>query len=230
MYFPINQNFSINIGNRSGKIRSQSLGCVVHETATPGATDENEVKYFSNNVVKASVHGFIDYDSITQTLDWNELCWGAGVTANGRFIQMELCHFDGELFPQVWIRGVFAFAWVFINILGITTVTKDNLMSHEEVSLKWRETDHVDPKSFFADNGKTVDDFREAVQAEIENQLNGGGNAVAEQWKEDAVQEAINQKIITKYHNPLEIPDMGTLVAMLTNMKVAIVNELKGVS
>lgn len=228
MYFLINQNFSLAAGNRSGRNRSQSNGMVVHETATPGATDENEVKYFSNNVVKASVHGFIDYDSITQTLPWEELCWGAGATANGQFIQMELCHFDGELFPQVWIRGVFAFAWVFINVLGITTVTKENLMSHAEVSAKWGETDHSDPTGFFADNGKTVDDFRESVQAEIENQLKGG--ATLQQWKEDAVQEAMRQKIITQYHNPLEIPDMGTLSAMLNNLKLSIIEAIKGAS
>jgi hypothetical protein len=229
MYFPINQNFSINAGNRSGRNRSQSLGMVVHETATDNATDENEVKYFTNNVVKASVHGFVDYDSITQTLPWEELCWGAGGTANSRFIQIELCHFDGDLFPQVWIRGIFIFAWVFVNVLGIHTVTKENLMSHKEVSETWHETDHTDPSGFFADNGKTVDEFRECVQAEIDIQLQGGGGSVAEQWKELAVQEAMNQKILTKYHNPLEIPDMGTLSAMMTNSKTAIVTEITDV-
>lgn len=230
MYFPINQNFNINIGNRSGKNRSQSLGMVCHETATPNATDEAEVSYFKNNDVNASVHGFIDYNSITQTLPWKELCWGAGATANSRFIQIELCHFDGELFPQIWIRGVFAFAWVFVNILGIHTITKENLMSHKEVSLKWRETDHVDPHSYFENNGKTMDDFREAVQAEINVQLSGGGTEMAAQWKIDGVQEAINQKIITQYHEPTEIPDMGTLCVMLTNLKLAIINEIKGAS
>jgi hypothetical protein len=75
---------------------------------------------------------------------------------------------------EVWNHGVWTFAWVFINILGITTVTPDNLMSHKETSEKWGETDHTDPYGFFADNGKTFDDFRSAVQEEINILLNGG--------------------------------------------------------
>lgn len=153
-------------------------GMVVHETATPGATDEAEQKYFDTHNVKASVHAFVDYNSITQTLPWLEKCWGAGGTANSRFIQVELCHFDGKQFYDVWSRAVWLFAWVFINVLKVHTVTKDNLMSHQEVSLKWHETDHTDPYGFFADNGKTIDQFRAAVQAEINNQLSPEMNNV----------------------------------------------------
>ncbi len=150
-----------------------AMGMVVHETATPNATDENEYKYFNNNDLNASVHAFVDYDSITQTLPWNERCWGAGRTANDKFIQVELCHFDGEKFIEVWNRGVWLFAWVFINVLHIHTITKDNLMSHQEVSLKWKQTNHTDPYGYFKDNGKTVDEFRNAVQQEINRQLGG---------------------------------------------------------
>lgn len=174
MNYPIVKNLITLSGNLSGKNRSRTDGSVVHETATPRASDENEVAYFNSRVVRASVHAFVDRDSITQTLEWARLCWGAGATANSRFIQVELCHFDGEDFMEVWKRGVWLFAWLHINVIGITTITKDNLMGHNEVSAKWHETDHTDPYGFFADNGKTVDDFRAEVQQEINYQLNGG--------------------------------------------------------
>jgi hypothetical protein len=170
MNYQITQNF-IN-KNRSYQIFSPE-GAVCHETATPGATDVAERSYFNNNDVKANAHAFIDYDSTLQVLPWNELGWGAGYTANHKFLQIELCHFDGARFMEVWNRGVWTFAWVFINVLGITTITPDNLMSHQEVSEKWGETDHSDPYGFFLDNGKTIDDFRYAVQQEINEQLKG---------------------------------------------------------
>jgi len=170
MDYVITQNF---ITKNRSYLPLNACGMVVHETATPNATDENERGYFNNNNLKASAHAFVDYNSITQTVPWNEIAWGAGPTANKMFIQIELCHFDGALFREVWNRGVWVFAWVFANILKIPTVTPGNLRSHKEVSEAWGETDHTDPYGFFLDNGKTIDDFRAAVQAEINNQLKG---------------------------------------------------------
>lgn len=166
MTYQITQNFITK--NRTNQLFVPTGG-VVHETATPGATDERERQYFNSRDLKASVHAFVDYDSITQTLPWNEKCMGAGRTANSKFIQIELCHFDGERFKEVWSRGVWLWAWVFVNILKTNTVTKDNLMSHQEVSAKWRETNHTDPYGFFKDNGRNMADFRLAVQQEINN-------------------------------------------------------------
>lgn len=82
-----------------------------------------------------------------------------------------MCHFDGYRFKEVWKRAVWLFAWCFINILDIREINNDNLISHQEASEKWGETNHTDPVDFFADNGKTVDDFRYEVQQEIYKQL-----------------------------------------------------------
>ncbi len=57
--------------NRSGKTLN-AKGTVLHETATPGASDENEFNYFNSGYRGASAHAFVDYDSITQTVPWNE--------------------------------------------------------------------------------------------------------------------------------------------------------------
>ena len=46
-------------------------GIVLHETATPGASAENEYKYFNNNNVGASAHGFVDWNGYIQTIPYN---------------------------------------------------------------------------------------------------------------------------------------------------------------
>jgi N-acetylmuramoyl-L-alanine amidase len=149
-------------------------GMVVHETATPNATAENEQKYFAGGAGgrQASAHAFIDYDSIVRTIPFNEQAWHAGATANHNYIGIELCHFDDEdKFNEVYKRAVWFFADTFVNYLHITTVTTDNLMSHAEVSAKWHETNHTDPVSYFKAHGKSVDMFRADVQKEINNMI-----------------------------------------------------------
>ena len=163
--------------NRSNQLLN-AIGTVVHETADPGATDENEFNYFNSGRRGASAHAFVDYDSITQTIPWYEQAWHAGPIANRTRIGIELCHYDDESrFKEVWNRGVWLFAWVHVNIIKQTTITTDNLMSHAEVTQRWHESTHMDPISYFAEFGKTVDDFRRDVQAMI-NSMTGDTGAV----------------------------------------------------
>ncbi len=109
--FQVRQDFSIKRQEIAvGETALKTLGTVFHETATPRATAKAEMNYFRNNVVKASVHGFIDDVEIVHCLPFPELCWGA-VHANSQFIQVELCHFDNspEKFFNIWRRAVWWF-------------------------------------------------------------------------------------------------------------------------
>lgn len=159
--------------NRSKKPLAP-IGIVLHSTATDGATDEAEVRYFNTGDRGASAHSFVDWDSITNCIPYNERAWHAGATANGRFIGIELCEPKGHdvvKFNEVWSRATWYFAYIFINVLKLKLVTKENLMSHAEVSNQWRESTHQDPIEYFKEYGKTVDMFRKDVQAEINKQL-----------------------------------------------------------
>lgn len=60
----------------------------------------------------------------------------------------------------------------FINVLKQNVVTKDNLLSHAEISAKWHETNNTDPVTYFCKYEKTVDNFREDVQGRINIYLN----------------------------------------------------------
>ena len=131
--------------NRSHKpLKPQ--GIVLHSTATKGATDDAEVRYFNTHPERqASAHAFIDLDSISLAVPVNEKAWHAGATANSRFLEIELCEPGGNnpaQFKEVWNRAVWYFSYLYIYVLKINTVTKENLMSHAEVSAKWHETDH----------------------------------------------------------------------------------------
>jgi hypothetical protein len=149
--------------NRSGETLN-SIGAVIHETANPNDSDEMEWAYFNGAYRAASAHAFIDHDSITQCIPWGEIAWHAGHTANRKFWGIEMCHTNSIIrFNEIWKRSTWLIAYLFFNN-KILTVTNENLMSHAEVSNKWKETDHQDPISYFAKFGKTVDDFRNDVQ------------------------------------------------------------------
>jgi peptidoglycan hydrolase-like protein with peptidoglycan-binding domain len=159
--------------NRSYKTLN-SIGTVLHETATPGASDEDEFRYFDSGAGgrSVSVHAFVDFDSITQTVPWNEQAWHAGGTANKNYIGIELCNYnDRDKFEEIWKRGIWLFAWLHVNVINKTIITEDTLMSHAEVSEKWGETNHTDPVAYFAKYGKTVGMFRAEVQNEINSML-----------------------------------------------------------
>lgn len=153
------------------------IGIVVHETATPGATALNIRNAFQRSSREASAHYSVDWDTIIEIVPPNKIAWHAGYKANHQFIGIELCRpygHDEQKFAKVWDRGIWLFAFLFVTMIEVYTITKDNLMSHAEVSAKWHETTHTDPISYFAEYNRTVDDFRAAVQKEINSMIGDG--------------------------------------------------------
>ena len=51
---------------------------VIHYTGNDGDTDENNAKYFKNNIVNASAHYFVDDDSVTQSVPDTNVAWSVG--------------------------------------------------------------------------------------------------------------------------------------------------------
>lgn len=177
MNYSIQQKFILH--NRSHKVL-KPIGIALHETASLGATAANEFNFFNDAERKASAHAFVGWDGIIQTIPWNEKSWHACEPANSMFIGIELCHATNkEQFNDIWNKAIWLYAYLFINILHIHTVTKGNLMAHAEISAKWHNTTHTDPVAYFAEYGKTVDQFRAVVQVKINSILNpvqeGGG-------------------------------------------------------
>ena len=165
--YPITQDFLPAGLNHSGNLLTPA-GLTIHETATPGATAENERDYFHSGDRQASAHYFVDHDSIVQILPEALRAWHAGPTANTRFLSIEMCHFTDEVkFREVWARTVWLAADICLRY-GFNPGNLDQLNTHDWVSVTWFETDHTDPLGYFAAHGKSWADFVHDVKLLME--------------------------------------------------------------
>lgn len=71
-----------NIANKANfgakRVLSKIKYIVIHYTGNDGDTDENNGKYFKNNIVKASAHYFVDDDSVTQSVPDDYVAYSVG--------------------------------------------------------------------------------------------------------------------------------------------------------
>ena len=143
------------------------VGLILHETATPGATAENEFNFFNTAERGASAHGFVDWNGYIQTIPYDEVAWHAGPTANHKYIGIEMCHAVSKAdFEKVWSNTIEVFA----ELMRKYGFSVSDITTHDEVSRRWKETDHTDPIGYFKKFGKTFDDFKRDLNARI----NGG--------------------------------------------------------
>ena len=143
-------------------------GVVAHSTATPGASAEAEAAYFSRNWKdrKAFVHYFVDWDSIVQTADIDYRAWGAGPTANDRYVHVELCEtHDRKKFQESYKRYVWLLAWIlYRKRLGVSR--RGTFWTHHDVTRHLGGTNHTDPDGYLAKHGVTVAKLFQDVQNE----------------------------------------------------------------
>lgn len=146
-------------------------GLVIHSTATPGATAQNEYVYYNTGERQASAHYFGDWQEIIRCVPENEKAWHAGATANKKYLSYEICEpkdTDSDRqgkFEKTWNNAVWfaadcfiRYGWKFPQVL----------FSHDAISRLYKETDHTDPIGFFAKYNKSWTDFINSVQKEID--------------------------------------------------------------
>lgn len=154
--------------NNPGTPMESIVGGVAHDTECPGDTDTSEYNYFNETKRGASAHAFVDWDSITQCIPWTNVAWHAGPSANKNRIGVEMCYTnDLGKFAEIWKRTTWLWAYLFVNVIK-KPLNSETLMSHAEVSERWKETDHTDPIAYFAKFGKTMGDFRHDIQVQID--------------------------------------------------------------
>ncbi|WP_217365149.1 stalk domain-containing protein [Brevibacillus sp. HD1.4A] len=144
-------------------------GVVAHATASY-APDENQVSYFINNWQKrqAFVQYFVDWDSIRQTSDINFKAWGAGPTANKRYVHVELCQTkDPKLFVESYKRYVWLLAWI-LRRRNLGVIDGKTLVSHDFCSKTFKDTNHTDPIGYLAEHGITWAKLVADVKAEYD--------------------------------------------------------------
>ncbi len=126
---------------------------VIHYTGNDGDTDENNGKYFANNIVKASAHYFVDDDSVTQSVPDNFVAWSVGgskykncsTTGGGKYhgkctntnsISIELCDDvkNGVVYPSAkTIENALELTKTLMKKYGIK---KDCVIRHFDVTGK----------------------------------------------------------------------------------------------
>ena len=168
------------------------IGIVLHETATPGATAQNEFLYFNGGDRGASAHGFVDWNGYIQTIPYDEVAWHAGYTANHKYIGIEMCHATNKAdFDKVWDNTV----EIVVDLINKCGFSIKELTTHNAVSLRWGETDHTDPIGYFKKFGKTFEDFKNDVIAH----MNGGLTMTQYEELKDEIEKIREQLSTYKY-------------------------------
>lgn len=153
-------------------------GVVIHETGNPNSSIFGEISFMKGNYSAAFVHSFVDADRIINIANTNYGAWGAGYPANAKFVQFE----------QVEMHSAYSFASEVNNSayytayllhqykLPCTFASSTNgwngtVFSHYATTMKWHQTDHVDPVTYFSNAGTmyfgqpyTMNDFFSLVK------------------------------------------------------------------
>lgn len=155
-------NIKTNLANKDnyGGARSTSAikYIVVHYTGNDGDTDENNAKYFQNNIVQASAHYFVDDDSITQTVPDDYVAWHCGAKTykhatcrNANSIGVEICDDvkNGVIYPSD--KTIENALELVEYLMKKYSVPKENVIRHYDVTGKlcpayWCGTKEKDDK------------------------------------------------------------------------------------
>lgn len=152
-------------------------GVVVHETATPGVNAEQFVASFNNNwqTQETYVHAFTDDKQTINIHSADYGVWGAGPTANAKYIQIELCRVNGyDAFARSIANDAFYVASKLIQY-NLPDIPGQTVVSHSQVSQMYHETDHVDPDTYFAAQGYSMNEMNSMISYYYNN-LKSSGN------------------------------------------------------
>ena len=164
-------NIKTNISNKLnyGGIRSNSeiKYIVIHYTANDGDSDENNAKYFKNNVLYTSAHYFVDDDSITQTVPDNYIAYHCGAKyykhptcRNSNSIGVELCDNikNGVVYPTE--KAIQNAVELVKSLMKKYNIPKENVIRHYDVTGK-------KCPSYWVNNSKWEQEFLNKLTFEI---------------------------------------------------------------
>jgi N-acetylmuramoyl-L-alanine amidase CwlA len=126
---------------------------VIHYTGNDGDSDENNGKYFRNNIVKASAHYFVDDDSITRSVPDDYVAYSVGgnryddyKTTGGASLYKKCTNTNSisiELCDDVKDRKVYPSEKTIENALDLTkelmkkyNIPEENVIRHFDVTGK----------------------------------------------------------------------------------------------
>lgn len=179
---------------------------VIHETANPGATALNHVNYWSTGQQHGEAHYVTDWNGIVyHTTPDNLACWHVGGAANSWSVGIELCHATNAAdFEKTWRTAVEFAAW-YLESQGWGV---DRLISHNLANQVWDTySDHTDPDGYFAEFGKSWQEFVYAVSEEMEDDMATPEDVWGYNWENTAPQGNMYNCVVGLYKKVEELAD-----------------------
>jgi N-acetylmuramoyl-L-alanine amidase len=102
-----------------------------------------------------------------QTLPWNHRGWHAGGSANDTHIGLEICEdnlTDASYFNAVYKEAI----ELCVYLCRLYNLTEKNIIGHYEGYQRGIASNHADPGHWFSLHGKSMDTFRKAVKAALD--------------------------------------------------------------
>lgn len=146
-------------------------GIVIHETSEPNVTAQQFTDRFNANwqSLDTYVHAFVDDKTILNIHNTDYTVWGAGPTANSRFIQVELCRVSSyDAFAHSLSNDAYYVASKLIQY-NLPDVAGQTVLSHKQTSDLWHETTHQDPNYYFSTWGYDMDQFNALISTYYNN-------------------------------------------------------------
>ncbi|MEC2390214.1 N-acetylmuramoyl-L-alanine amidase [Bacillus thuringiensis serovar shandongiensis] len=136
-------------------------GVVAHSTATPEAPAINIRNYEARTWRNAFVHYATDWDENIQIASTKYRAWGAGPSANARFVHVELSETSDPIkFKKSYERYVKLLA----KILKDRNIHPSvGIWTHKDITYKLGGTDHEDPIQYLKSHGVSESQFRNDV-------------------------------------------------------------------
>ena len=138
-------------------------GIMVHSTATPGVMAKYWFARWNKEGVKKCAHAFIDDKEVWQYLPWNHRAWHCAGSANNTHIAFEICepmdYHHKEYFNKAWDNAL----ELCVFLCRKYNLKAKDIISHREGHIKGIASNHGDPDHWWKYQGKTMADFRKAV-------------------------------------------------------------------
>ena len=157
-----------NSGNYKRGRTSKIKYIVIHYTANKGDTALNNVKYFANNVAKASAHYFVDENSVYTSVPTTGTAWHCGgrkqsksggkwygKCTNANSIGVEMCLWDKN--GAVRTRTILKTVELTKYLMKLHNIPADNVIRH------WDVVGKACPAPFMGDNNAYWQDFKNRI-------------------------------------------------------------------
>lgn len=149
---------------------------------------------------KVCVHAFIgklkDGSIATyQTLPWDYVGWHCGGDANQTHIGFEICEdglTDASYFSAVYQEAV----ELCVYLCKLYGLTEKDVLCHSEGYQRGIASNHADVMHWFPKHNKTMDDFRAAVKAGLEEKEEPEMDNTPSSWSKEAVTWATDNGLL----------------------------------